>query len=427
MPKTGWQEPARDEDPLLRLPKGCSMTPTAEVHELESVKGARCVRSVERTASIGKTPPPPTEVETSRVQHVEVPKEKVDSDVSSEVSSEVAVSNLDGTVGESGDDHGDAGDAFGAWEPTETPSIVPDGEATALPGTYDGLDDVYINAYSIKPSDYPFDQYPSGSSQQTPMKALRQGTESIRPHPTDPSKVIVMYHVTVDGKHYDQETEIPEVIPMLAVVHSSSGSVIFPDVEDSTVPRTLKSSPWTPVPGSSGHEWIRGEGDKRETWRINIFFRRLDQDTHAFEDIYVNVNHLKNVNPNDKKFRASYNKWVLQFARRQDANYTQKVARVHWNTAERRALLAAINTFCSKFGIHKFDFVEGCRMSTEQLQLMADAVNAAPNSSRLEPRGVDAVRGQITSAHNKSQPKNKAIFDLLVKALTSAPACLAVK
>lgn len=46
---------------------------------------------------------------------------------------------------------------------------------------------------------------------------------------------------------------------------------------------------------------------------------------------------------------------------------------------------------------------------------MADAVNAVPNPSRLETRGIDAVHGQISSAHNKSQPKNKAIYDLLAK------------
>lgn len=47
-----------------------------------------------------------------------------------------------------------------------------------------------------------------------------------------------------------------------------------------------------------------------------MFFRRLDRDTYAFQDIYVNVGHLRNVDPNDKNFRKLYNKWVLQFARR---------------------------------------------------------------------------------------------------------------
>lgn len=82
-------------------------------------------------------------------------------------------------------------------------------------------------------------------------KALRQGTESIRAHPTDPSKVIVTYHVTVDGRHYDQETEIPEVVSAPANGSYGGGSVIFPDVEASKVPRTSKNFPWTVVPGSS--------------------------------------------------------------------------------------------------------------------------------------------------------------------------------
>lgn len=246
-------------------------------------------------------------------------------------------------------------------------------------------------------------------------KALRQGSESIRFHPTDPTKLIVTYHVTVDGKPYYQKTEIPKVIPMPADVPSSGDSVIFPNVEASTVPRTPKSSPWTPVPGSAGYEWTRGEGDEKKAWRINIFFRRLSRDTHAFEDIYVNVNHLKNVDPNNSTFRTVYNKWVLQIARRQDANYTQKVARVHWNAAERRALYTAINAFCARFGIHRFGFADECKLSTNALQMMADAVNAAPNPSRCDARGIDAVRGQITSAHNKSPPKNKAVFDLLAQ------------
>lgn len=102
-------------------------------------------------------------------------------------------------------------------------------------------------------------------------------------------------------------------------------------------------------------------------------------------------------------------------ARRQDANYTQKVARVHWNAAERCALYTAINVFCAKFGIQNFGFATECKLSTKQLQIMADAVNAVSNPSGLDPRGIDAVRGQITSARNKSPPKNKAVFDLLAK------------
>lgn len=250
-------------------------------------------------------------------------------------------------------------------------------------------------------------------------KALRQGIESIRPHPTDPTKVIVTYQVTDPaGKLYVQETDVPEMVPAPANASGSSGSIIVPDVEASKVPRAKKASPWTPVPGTSGYEWIRGEGEHKETWRVNVFFRRLDRDTHAYQDIYVNINVLKNVNPNDKKFRTSYNKWVLQFARRRDATYTQKVVRVHWSTAERRALYTTINTFCAKFGIHRFGFAEEGKLTTKQLQLMADAVNAARNPLRTEPRGVDAVRGQIVSAHDKAQPKNKAIFDLLAKSVT---------
>ena len=211
---------------------------------------------------------------------------------------------------------------------------------------------------------------------------------------------------------------MPEVVSAPANASSNAGSIIVPDVEASKVPRTKKGVPWIPVPGTSWYEWTRGDGDRQETWRVNVFFRRLHRDTHAYQDIYVNTNMLNNVNPNDKKFRTSYNKWILQFARRRDATYTQKVARVHWSIAERRALYTSINTFCAKFGIHKFGFSDNCKLSTKQLQLMAEAVNAASNPSRLVPRGVDAVRGQIVSAHDKAQPKNKAVFDLMAKAVS---------
>ena len=247
---------------------------------------------------------------------------------------------------------------------------------------------------------------------------LREGTETVRPHPTDATKVIVTYKFTnIAGSTFVQETEMPEVVPIPANTCTDPGSIIVPDVEVSKVPRTKKGLSWVPVPGTSCYEWTRGDGDQQEKWRIVVFFRRLSRDTNKYQDIYINTNMLNSVDPNNKKFRTSYNKWILQFARRRDATYTQKVARVHWNIAERRALYAAINVFCAKFGINKFGFSEDCKLSTRQLQLMADAVNTAENSLRTAPRGVDAVRGQIISAHDKAQPKNKAIFDLAVTAV----------
>lgn len=245
-------------------------------------------------------------------------------------------------------------------------------------------------------------------------KTPREGTEIIRPHPTDATKVIISYRYTVpSGNVYTQETEMPQVVPKPANALDQPGSIIVPEVEKSKVPRTKKGSPWTPVPDTSRYEWTRGVGGQQETWRVIVFFRRLDRDTYEYQDIYINTNMLANVDPNNKRFRTSYNKWILQFARRRDATYTQKVARVHWSVPERRALYTAINAFCAKFGIHHFGFAEACKMGTKQLQLMADAVNTAPNPLRMVPRGVDAVRGQIVSAHDKAQPKNKAIYDLL--------------
>lgn len=216
---------------------------------------------------------------------------------------------------------------------------------------------------------------------------------------------------------------MPEVVPAPANASADPGSIVVPDVETSKVPRTIKGKPWVPVPGTSRYEWMRGTGDQQEFWRIVIFFRRLNFDTHEYEDMYVNTNMLSSIDPNDQRFRLYYNKWILQFARRRDSTYSSKVTRIHWTVGERRALYTAINTFCAKFGINRFcfeqtPFTEGGKLTTKQLQLMADAVNAAPNPLRTAPRGIDSVRGQIITANDKTQPKNKAIFDLNARAVS---------
>lgn len=209
---------------------------------------------------------------------------------------------------------------------------------------------------------------------------------------------------------------MPKAVDNATNTSAKSGSIIFPDVETSKVPRTKRAAPWKPVPGTSRYEWTRGDGDSLESWRVNMFLHRLQRGTYAYQDIYINTNVLNNVNPNDKTFRTLYNKWILQFARRRDATYTQKVVRIHWSVSERHALYTSINKFCTDFGIDKFGFSDGCELGTKQLQRMADFVNTVPNSSRTMPRGVDAVRGQIVSSHDRPQPKNKAIFHLLAKA-----------
>ncbi|KAJ4989720.1 hypothetical protein SVAN01_04750 [Stagonosporopsis vannaccii] len=342
--------------------------------------------------------------------------------VSSNSDSETLMSQLDGSSQQSERHGGDAEEA-GARR-TDTSSSIGDDDATFEPGLADGLDDEELLIGEERDDDDDEDLSTPAPSSPQPVpaskhraKALREGTESIRPHPTDISKVIITYRYnTPAGTAYIQETEMPEVVPDLASAPNQTGGVIFPDVETSKVPRAKKGSPWMPVPGTSRYEWTRGEGGQQETWRINIFFRRLDRDTHTYQDIYVNTNILKSVDPNDKKFHTSYNKWVLQFARRRDAAYSAKIMRFHRSVAERRALYISINPFCAKFDIHKFGFIDYCKLSTLQLQVMANAVNSVPNPLRLAPRGVDAVRGQIASAHNISPPKNKAIFDLMVKA-----------
>ncbi|KAF3050413.1 hypothetical protein E8E11_005337 [Didymella keratinophila] len=401
MPKTSWQEPERDNDHLLKLPKGRFLTPTDEVHELAPVENTTRARPVLRATSFGKTPPP-LAVDMYRSRYITPSKEKDGGDATSELGTEAAVSSLEGNRGElkSYNDDAECGPVTAA-ERAETSSIASDEGAVSVPGTEDlfGEDELLAGKKPDTGDEPPSRSPTSTSASLRPVqtskhrsKALRQGTETIRLHPTDPTQVIITYQVTTcTGKLFDQETEVPRQMSASASPHTGSGSIVVPSIQASKIPRSKNSSPWTPVPGSSDYEWTR--------------------------DIYVNTKLLRNIDPNDKDYHAAYNKWVLQIARRQDATYASDVARVHWIAAERRALYTAINIFCTKFGIHRFGFAAECKLSTEQLQIMADAVNAVPNPSRLEPRGIDAVRSQITSAHNKSHPKNKEIFNLLAKGI----------
>ncbi|KAF9700310.1 hypothetical protein EKO04_001440 [Ascochyta lentis] len=430
-PKTGWREPSRAFDYLLELPNKRLLKPREELREAvptETVSGGDVVMAgAKGEASV------PAVGDTSVEKDGESGQGEQAQGAPYQRNSEPVFSTLDGSSEQTSGYNGDAEDEAPKQTATAQKfNVGVEGEGpTPEVGAEAELDDDELLAGEERETE--------GKEQDTSVpareaggstgpyssrtcihkaKTLREGTETVHPHPTDAEKVIFTYQYTnAAGGVFVQETEIPEVMPAPANTSDEPGSIIVPDVETSKVPRTKKGSPWVPVPGTSRHEWVRGTGDQQETWRIVIFFRRLTRDTYAYQDIYINTNMLNNVDPNDKRFRTSYNKWILQFARRRDAMYTQKVARVHWSVAERRALYTAINTFCAKFGIHRFGFTEDCKLSTAQLQLMADAVNAAPNPLRVAPRGVDAVRGQIISAHDKAQPKNKAIFDLTARAI----------
>ncbi|KAJ4344332.1 hypothetical protein N0V95_006123 [Ascochyta clinopodiicola] len=398
-PNTGWREPLRAFDYLLNRPKGYPLKPREELR-VETVSPVDASASVTEDCEMSV----PAVDETS-MKDGEVAEDYQDTDAPYRRDSRPAISTLDGASEQPAEYDGDA--EYEAPRKNTTVRSYSVGVEEAE------LDDDELLAGEERDTDDEV-QKTSVHKANTP----REGTETIRPHPTDATRVIITYrYVDAAGDVFVQETEMPEVVPAPANASDEPGSIIVPDVETSKVPRTKKGSPWVAVPGTSQHEWTRGANEQQETWRVVIFFRRLNRDTHAYQDIYVNTNMLNNVDPNDKRFRTSYNKWILQFARRRDAMYTQKVARVHWSVAERRALYTAINTFCAKFGIHRFGFTEDCKLSTAQLQLMADAVNAAPNPLRVTPRGVDAVRGQIISAHDKAQPKNKAVFDLTARAV----------
>lgn len=238
----------------------------------------------------------------------------------------------------------------------------------------------------------------------------------MRPHSIDASRLIVAYTHTYRNPSNKKQTFTQEIIipgPISshpATLCTKSGSTIYPDVETSKIPRKKKGATWTPIPGASKHAWTRG----KDTWSLHVFFIRLHRDSNTYQDTNSNTPLLvrDTINPNDPSFRRKDNKWILQFARRRATDYAWQVSRVHWSPSERRALYTAINTFCARHGIHNFGFTDTCKLDATQLQRMADQINLAPNPARTVARGVDAVRGQIISAH---ESKNGALFKLLQK------------
>ncbi|KAF2994345.1 hypothetical protein E8E13_000221 [Curvularia kusanoi] len=220
------------------------------------------------------------------------------------------------------------------------------------------------------------------------------------------------------GSLYTQETTTPKPLntpPTLSI----PGSTIFPSVSTAKIPRTLSNTPWTPLPGSQNHTWTRGGGDdgnsNSEIWRVTMFFRRLSRTAHTHTETYHSARAVLETDPNSTRFRSWYNKWILQFARRHDNAYTQRVTRVHWSAAERRVLYAQINAFCARHGLHRFSVRDGGLLKAQRDD-MAAAVNKVQNPRRSEPRNADAVRSQIASARGGDSPKNKPVFEALRRA-----------
>ncbi|KAH8730840.1 hypothetical protein GQ44DRAFT_768010 [Phaeosphaeriaceae sp. PMI808] len=253
----------------------------------------------------------------------------------------------------------------------------------------------------------------------TVMQSALNENEVFNLHPTDTTKILAWYRIEnpyASGAFYEQRDELPMVDQ---TVQSPSDPLFYfiPDLASAKIPsrsrpnkrNNYQAFEWTYQP-VQGH-WTRpaGRDQPNEVWRPIIFFRRFDARTHKYEEAYTSIAKLRNVNPNDKKYMYAYNKWIDQIRRRRDSKYNKVVIKDHWTIIERCALYAAINSFVRKSGLHNLGFGQGFKMGQKELRTMADTVNRVGGKARK----IDAVRGQIMTAHEK---KNKAIFDLMQRA-----------
>jgi hypothetical protein len=230
--------------------------------------------------------------------------------------------------------------------------------------------------------------------------------EKFAAHDTDPSKIEATFRIKMpDGSGwFIQKDVIPEQRASADEdLYEAGASIFFPDLDSRKVPKKDKEKKsdvvvrWNKV---GEHRWERTFKGKHETFTPSIALRRFNARTHAYEHIHVGTSKLKNIDPNDKTWKDAYNKWIDQISRRSNADYQKKKTRDHWTVGEICAMYTAINAFVHENGIDAYD-----AMSTADLTTITDAINAAGGKGR----GLDALRGQITSAH---ESKNHTMWYL---------------
>jgi hypothetical protein len=275
------------------------------------------------------------------------------------------------------------------------------------------------NAVTASPIAPPDATITASTTPVTVNQATISAYETLSLHPTDSTKLIARFRVELPhapGTYYEQIDEIP-VRDETASSPAKPGFYFIRDLTNAKIPQRRRANKknnhqgdrWTRQ--ASGEIWTRPglDGKEIEVWEPIVVFRRFNATTQKYEQIYINLSKLKNVDPNDKMYQYAYNKWIDQIRRRRDGTYVQVVNKDHWTHAERRALYAAINAFVRKAGLRNFGFGSDVTMNQKDIQVMTDAVNTVGGKNRH----VDAVRGQISSAHLR---KNKAIYDLLQRA-----------
>ena len=227
--------------------------------------------------------------------------------------------------------------------------------------------------------------------------------ETFAPHDTDPTKIEATFKIQMpDGKSwFIQKNIIPEKRESAdRDLYEADDSIFFPDLESCKVPKKDKEKKNNPVVEwnkVSENRWERTFKGINEVFTPSIALRRFNARTRAYEHVHVGQSKLTNIDPNDKKWKDAYNKWIDQISRRSNAAYEKKKNRDHWIVPEICAMYAGINDFVHTKGLDAYDTI-----TTADLSKIVEAINKAGGKNR----GLDALRGQITSAH---ETKNKTM------------------
>ncbi|KAH7564467.1 hypothetical protein BM1_01514 [Bipolaris maydis] len=220
--------------------------------------------------------------------------------------------------------------------------------------------------------------------------------ENFEPHETDVTKIRAVFHLKLtDGSGwYTQRDILPEQRQSAEEDEDNDHNTFFvPELTAYKVPQRPKAengatySPWTRV---STWRWKRTADDETEFWTPKFAFRRFHARTHKYEGIYVGETRIKNIEPNNKAWVSAYHKWIDQIKRRSNSSWVHEKRRDHWTVPEICAMYNGINEFVHTNGIDAYHGI-----SNVSLQPTLDAINAAGNKNR----GMDALRGQMSSAH----------------------------
>jgi hypothetical protein len=246
------------------------------------------------------------------------------------------------------------------------------------------------------------------------QKTRKAPKETFEPHPTDPTKIKATFRVKKPDKSgdYVQVHIIPEIVKT-AKSATDGSSYFIPPLDVSKVPNKVRQRKDRPSPGwvkeDNGDSWSRTYTDKgvskHEVFTPIILFRRFNSVTHEYEGAHVSEKKLKNLDPNNRRWTYSYNKWIDQIRRRRAGDYVKTLPRDHWTPAEMRAFYIETNRICHVKGKHIFGVHKECGMTSADYQAIADAVNVVGGHNR----NIDAVRGKILAAHAK---KDVPLFEL---------------